>query len=98
MVSKQKEIKVKKMNNQEMNLELVRLLNKWDPFQIGEGNYDTEIADCIQVIHDLDNAEELAMKIQAIYEFSFEEYIPVEKCLTVARQLLSIKDSGSCSI
>ncbi|MFT8320086.1 MAG: DUF1871 family protein [Bacillus sp. (in: firmicutes)] len=86
------------MNNQEMNIEMVKTLNKWDPFQIGEGNYETEIADCIQAVHDTDNTNVLAEKIQSIYEFSFEEYIAIEQCIAISKQLLLIKDSGTCSI
>lgn len=86
------------MNSQEMNLEFVRLLNEWDPFSIGEGNYDTEIADILQAVHDLDKEEELANAIQAIYEFSFEETIPLEKCLTISKKLMTIKRSGICSL
>lgn len=86
------------MNNQEMNLEFVRTLNEWDPFQMGEGNYDTEIADCIQAVHDLDDYKKLAVKIRDIYEFSFEEFIPMDDCEMIAKQLLAIKNSGSCSI
>jgi len=40
----------------------------------------------------------LAGKIQEIYEFSFEELIPLEKCQQIARELLAIKNEGSCSI
>lgn len=86
------------MNNQEMNLEFVRALNEWDPFQMGEGNYETEIADCIQAVHDFDNYQQLAVKIRAIYEFSFEEFLPMDDCEIIAKQLLAIKDSGTCSI
>ena len=85
------------MNNQEMNLEFVRLLNEWDPFGIGEGNYDTEIADSIQALHVLDDEKALANKIQSIYEFSFEEIISIERCRMISRKLLLVKDTGSCS-
>ncbi|WP_445492388.1 DUF1871 family protein [Niallia sp. 03133] len=86
------------MTNQEMNIEMVRILNEWDPFQIGEGNYETEIADCIQAVHDIDLTEALAVKIQSIYEFSFEEYIPMDKCMDISKKLLLIKENGACSI
>ncbi|MGP7816285.1 DUF1871 family protein [Niallia sp. 01092] len=86
------------MNFQEMNIEMVNVLNKWDPFQIGEGNYETEIADCIQAVHDLDNINALAEKIQSIYEFSFEEYISMDQCVNISKQLLAIKDNGACSL
>ncbi|MCE4050204.1 MULTISPECIES: DUF1871 family protein [Bacillaceae] len=86
------------MNNQEVNLELVKLLNEWDPFKLGEGNYDTEIADCVYAVHELDNREELAAEIQKIYEFSFEEFIPMDECLSISTKLLLTKDNGSCSL
>lgn len=86
------------MNNQEVNLELVKLLNEWDSFKLGEGNYDTEIADCVYAVHELDNREELAAEIQKIYEFSFEEFIPMDECLSISTKLLLTKDNGSCSL
>jgi Domain of unknown function (DUF1871) len=80
------------------NLQFVDVLNEWDPFKLKNGNYDTEIADTIQAIHELDKPEALAGRIQSIYEFSFERLIPFEQCLKVARELLLIKDNDSCSI
>lgn len=80
------------------NLQFVDVLNEWDPFNIKNGNYDTEIADTIQAIHELDQPEDLATRIQSIYEFSFEKTIPMIQCLTVAKQLLVIKDNDSCTI
>ncbi|MED1468789.1 DUF1871 family protein [Bacillus salipaludis] len=80
------------------NLKFVDLLNEWDPFQLKEGNYDTEIADTIQAIHELENLSELAEKIQSIYEFSFEQVIPINLCLEIAKKLLLIKNNDSCSI
>lgn len=81
-----------------MNLMLVDTLNEWDPFQIGAGNYDPEISDIIQAVHDLDDASMLAKKIQDIFEFSFEEIIPLYTCHFKAIQLLSVKNRSSCSI
>jgi hypothetical protein len=80
------------------HLQYVDLLNEWDPFQLTNGDYDTEIADTIQAIHELDDYSELAKKIQTIYEFSFEKVIPLEDCLKVAKELLVIKNNDSCSI
>lgn len=80
------------------NLLFVDLLNEWDPFQLKNGNYDTEIADTIQAVHELNDSEELAKRIQSIYEFSFEQTIPLEQCLTIAKKLLMIKEEESCSI
>ncbi len=86
------------MQIQEMNIQLVCTLDEWDPFQMGEGNYDTEIADVIQAVHDIDDQEKLARKIQAIYEFSFEQIIPLANCKEIAEKLISIKNSGSCQL
>ncbi|MDQ0975317.1 hypothetical protein QFZ31_005195 [Neobacillus niacini] len=80
------------------NLQFVDVLNEWDPFKLKNGDYDTEIADTIQAIHELVNPEELAARIQSIYEFSFEEIIPLEQCIKIANQLLLIKDNDSCTI
>ncbi|KAB2334702.1 DUF1871 family protein [Cytobacillus depressus] len=86
------------MQVQQINLQLVDTINEWDPFQIGAGNYDTEIADIVQAVHDLYDQNKLARKIQAIFEFSFEKLIPLTECKEVAGRLLAIKDGGACSI
>ncbi|MED3563236.1 DUF1871 family protein [Bacillus xiapuensis] len=80
------------------NLKFVDLLNQWNPFQLEEGSYDTEIADTIQAIHELNHPASLAEKIQSIYEFSFEQIIPIDSCLEMAEKLLSIKNNDSCTI
>ncbi|CEG28393.1 DUF1871 family protein [Bacillus sp. B-jedd] len=81
-----------------MNLLLADELNEWDPFCIGEGSYDTEIADTIQAVHELKEPKQLAKRLQSIYEFSFEQMIPFKECLAVAKKLLSIKNESSCSL
>lgn len=80
------------------NLQFVDVLNEWDPFKLKNGNYDTEIADTVQAIHELEQPKELAARIQSIYEFSFERIIPIEECLKIAKELLAIKNNDSCTI
>ncbi|PLR82819.1 DUF1871 domain-containing protein [Bacillus canaveralius] len=86
------------MQTQQINLRLVDVLNSWDPFHCGEGGYDTEIADVVQAVHDEDDANKLARKIQSIYEFSFEQIIQLDDCRKIAVALLEIKGQGSCSV
>lgn len=86
------------MEIQQTNLLLVYTLDQWDPFGVGPGNYDTEIADSVQAVHDLDDQVKLARKIQSIYEFSFEEIIPLENCIEISERLLEIKNNGSCAM
>jgi hypothetical protein len=80
------------------NLKLVKLLKEWDPLGYGEEAYDSEIADTIQAVHLLNDRDKLARKIQAIYEFSFEEIIPLIKCKQISVEMLAIKNEDSCSI
>lgn len=80
------------------NLKIVDLLNEWNPFQLTNASYETEIADVIQAVHELDEPAKLARRIQDIYEFSFERIIPLENCLKIAEELLTIKSNDSCSI
>ncbi|MEQ2527133.1 DUF1871 family protein [Bacillaceae bacterium CLA-AA-H227] len=82
----------------ETNLRLVKALKKWDPLGYGEEAYDPEVADSAAAVHFIEDEDKLARKIQGIYEFSFEEIIPLEKCLSIARELLLIKNEGTCSI
>jgi hypothetical protein len=83
---------------QQLNLRLVEALKKWDPFQLGEDFYDTEIVDVVQEVHQLDDANQLAKEIQRIYEFSFEQVIPLEACIQIAKNLLLIKEKQSCEL
>ncbi|WP_066056091.1 DUF1871 family protein [Robertmurraya korlensis] len=82
----------------EMNISLVQRLMDWDPLGYGEDSYETEIADTIQAVHVLSSPNELARKIQSIYEFSFEEVIPLSKCTAMAEELLAIKNESTCSL
>lgn len=86
------------MEMQQTNLLLVYTLDQWDPFGVGPGNYDTEIADSVQAVHNLDDQLELARRIQSIYEFSFEKIIPLENCKEISGRLLEIKNNGSCAM
>ena len=86
------------MDTQEVNFQLVRILNEWDPFGCGIGEYDPEIADVVYVVHKTDDAHHLAVNIQSIYEHSFEELLPYKGCLEIAKSLLMIKSQGSCEI
>lgn len=80
------------------NLKFVDLLNEWDPFQLNNGSYETEIADVVQAVYECNEPLKLARKIQSIYEFSFEKIIPIENCLEVAEELLVIKTNDACPI
>ncbi|KKB34972.1 DUF1871 family protein [Bacillus thermotolerans] len=82
----------------ETNIELQRILREWDPFKVGAGFYDTEAADAIQAVHQTDNPGQLASKIQEIYEFSFEEKVPLSSCKEVALRLLHIKNNAACEL
>jgi hypothetical protein len=84
---------------QETNIKLRQCLETWDPLNYGEDAYETEIVDVIQAVHDWKgDTEELAKKIQDIYEFSFEEFIPLEKCKAKAAELLIIMSQVSCEL
>lgn len=82
----------------QINLQLAGVLLQWNPFHLEGEDYQTEIADIIQAVHELDDRKELARRIQQIYDFSFEEVIPLQKCLMVADELLMIAASGSCPL
>jgi hypothetical protein len=79
-----------------LNIELVRVIKEWDPLSIGIDDYDTEAADVVQLVHQLDAVAELGKEIQGIYHFSYEEVIPLSKCEQLAIQLLALKNNSSC--
>ncbi|WP_223701518.1 DUF1871 family protein [Sutcliffiella deserti] len=84
---------------QSINVRLMENLLQWDPLGYGLEAYDTECVDVVQAVHELDDINKLAQKIQAIYEFSFEEIIPLAQCKEKAAELLTIKnEDSSCSI
>ncbi|KIL75910.1 DUF1871 family protein [Bacillus badius] len=82
----------------ETNRRFDRVLREWDPFKEGGDFYDTEVADAIQAVHQLDDLEALARKIQEIYEFSFEKPLSLASCRHVATELLRIKNEASCEL
>ncbi|MFK8795706.1 DUF1871 family protein [Planococcus plakortidis] len=68
------------------------IMEGWDPFSAGTGgNYKAEATDVIGKLHEIDDPSELAKAIQAIYESSFKQWIPLEKCVEVSYKLLAVK-------
>ncbi|WP_226669497.1 DUF1871 family protein [Metabacillus litoralis] len=86
------------MEAQHTNIKLMELLLQWDPLGYGEGSYETEVVDVLQAVHVYDEVKTLARKIQAIYEFSFEEIIPLQSCEELSTKLIMIKNNFSCEI
>ncbi|MBM7605457.1 hypothetical protein JOC75_003480 [Metabacillus crassostreae] len=86
------------MDAQHTNIKLMELLLQWDPLGYGEGSYETEVVDVLQAVYAYEEVKQLARKIQAIYEFSFEEVIPLQICEDLAVKLFTIKDNSSCEI
>ncbi len=97
-IRNQLENKGDKLEAQELNLQLIKILNEWDPFGLGAGEYDPEIADVLYAVHETEDEHKLAIRIQAIYEHSFEELLPYEGCLLLAKTLLGLKEQGSCQL
>ena len=87
-----------KMDAQKMNMVLLNMIQNWDPLGYGTEAYETEAVDVLQAVHEYGEIKPLAGKIQAIYEFSFEEIIPLEKCIKMAEQLLKVKNEAECTI
>ncbi len=75
----------------EMNLKLVMILQEWDPFELGEEGYDGEIEEVVEAVHALHHPSDLAKKIQAIYEHTFEKWIPLQESTKVSYKLLAVK-------
>ena len=86
------------MEKIEMNRKAVSTLAQWDPFKLGEDGYDTETADVVAALQGIDNPSDLGKVIQHVYEHSFEQWIPIEDCIDIARQLIAIKYEANCII
>ncbi|MBE4907467.1 DUF1871 family protein [Bacillus luteolus] len=82
----------------DVNLQIMYLLENWDPLGHGLGSYETEAVDVLQAVYQIDDPEKLATKIQLIYEFSFEQLIPLADCRKMAEKLLLIKNDSTCEL
>jgi hypothetical protein len=80
----------------ELNEKLMKLLQDWDPLQCGPESYETEIVDVIQAAYEIEDTRYLAKRIKFIYEFSFEETLPLKECQKIADQISQLKDTTSC--
>lgn len=85
------------MENIELNRRAVEVLEQWDPFE-NDLQYDTEAADVVAALQTVKDAEALAKVIQEVYEFSFEQVIPMEQCKEMAEKLIHIRYSTSCEL
>jgi len=81
-----------------MNRAAIKILEEWDPFNIGEDGYDTETADVVAALQGIDDPSKLAKVIQQVYEHSFEQWIPFEKCVEISYKLIAIKFEAKCIV
>lgn len=79
------------METMEMNRKAAWVMEEWDPFAIGRDSYNQQIADVVAQLQVLDHPSDLGKKIQSIYEFSFDKWIPLEKCVDISYKLLALK-------
>lgn len=86
------------MENIEMNRKSVKLLQMWDPFNLGPDAYDTETADVVAALQGIDHPSELAKRIQEVYEHSYEQWIPLEQCVQIAYKLIAVKYEAKCIV
>lgn len=86
------------MDNILMNQKALETLQQWDPFRIGEENYDTESADVVAALQGIDDPTKLAKVIQRVYEHSFEVWIPFEECVSISYKLIAIKFEAKCIV
>lgn len=86
------------MENVELNRRAIAYLEQWDPFGYGIGSYETEAADTVAALQGIQDVKQLAKKIQEIYEYSFEQWIPMEECIKKATQLILIRHQTSCEM
>ncbi|MBO2537501.1 DUF1871 family protein [Rummeliibacillus suwonensis] len=84
------------MRSIEMNRKAIHTLEDWNPFEMTDFTYDTEAADVVAALQYIDDPSELGKVIQNIYEQSFEQWIPIEKCIDISYKLLAIKFEAKC--
>ncbi|MFJ8267092.1 DUF1871 family protein [Peribacillus asahii] len=86
------------MDRQQMTLSLIRILQEWDPFEVGSENYEPEIADAVLAVSNIEDVQSLARRLKEIYEFSFDEPLDFQACLAVAEKLIMIRTNTSCTL
>ncbi|KAA1042561.1 DUF1871 family protein [Macrococcus equipercicus] len=68
------------MMNAEFNIELYKLIADWNPMKFEDASMgDQEVYDCMDIIHQTDDRDETVKRIQHVYHFSFDQYIPAEE-------------------
>lgn len=89
---------IKVEDSKMLNEKIKVVINKWDPLGFGSGAYDVEIVDVIQAVHEINDLKYLAKRIQFIYEFSFEELIPLTECQKIAKKVMHLKQTMGCAV
>ncbi|ANB61376.1 DUF1871 family protein [Anoxybacteroides amylolyticum] len=84
--------------NQHLNRSLLAIVQQWNPFGYSIDVYEIEAADVVRAVYEYEDVEKLARKIQAIYEFAFEQKIPLAKCIALAHELLMMKADSECTL
>ena len=86
------------MNNIEMNQRAVQMIAEWNPFNIPDFDYATEAADIAAAMQRTNDDTALAQTIRTIFEDSFEEWLPVEDCVAMAKKLNALKLEAQCDL
>ena len=81
-----------------MNQQAVQIVIDSDLLGYGPESYDTEAADIVAALQGTTHTGELADTIQRVFQFSYEETIPLEKCEKLAQTLLTLKAQVACDI
>lgn len=85
------------MEKNEVNIALYQLLADWNPMQFEDETMgDVEVYEMMDAVHQIDDVNELAQKFQAIFQYSFEEKLPIEECQKHAESALSLE--GTCGL
>lgn len=81
-----------------MNRKAISIVQQWNPFKLENFSYETEAADVVAALQKVDDPSILGKKIQEIFEQSFEEWIPFEKCVEISYKLLALKFEAKCTL
>lgn len=81
-----------------MNQKAIHIVQQWNPFNMDDFSYETEAADVVAFLQSIDDPSELGKRIQVIFEHSFEQWIPIEKCVEISYKLLALKFEAKCML
>lgn len=79
------------MDVKEMNRKVMHMVEQWNPLNLERESYQVEAEQVLTALQQVDDPSDLGKNIQEIYQHSFQQWIPIEKCVEISYKLIAIK-------